>query len=138
MLREGLLDASPGVRDARQKLVRLSAHGEHLLPQLRQCWQATRAAADSLDRDLPTRSQRRWPRPSPHCKLNLLVSASTCARRNQQQQGDVMSIAQQIVSPVPTFRARLFSHPVVRIVLGVVAVMLPMMLTLMLSNRAQA
>jgi len=53
MLREGLLDASPGVRDARQKLVRLSAHGEHLLPQLRQCWQATRAAADSLDRDLP-------------------------------------------------------------------------------------
>jgi membrane protease YdiL (CAAX protease family) len=45
-----------------------------------------------------------------------------------------MSIAQQIVSPVPTFRARLFSHPVVRIVLGVVAVMLPMMLTLMLSE----
>jgi len=53
MLREGLLDAAPGDRDARQKLIRLSAHGLQLLPQLRQCWQATRSAADSLDADLP-------------------------------------------------------------------------------------
>jgi DNA-binding MarR family transcriptional regulator len=53
MMKQGLLEASPGVRDARQKIVRLSAHGEALLPQLRQCWQATRAAADSLDHDMP-------------------------------------------------------------------------------------
>ena len=52
MMREGLLDAAPGVSDARQKLIRLSAHGQALLPQLRRCWQATRAAADSLDRDM--------------------------------------------------------------------------------------
>jgi DNA-binding MarR family transcriptional regulator len=53
MIRQGLLESSPGVRDARQKLVRLSAQGEALLPQLRRCWQATRAAADGLDRDMP-------------------------------------------------------------------------------------
>nr|WP_315258854.1 MarR family transcriptional regulator [uncultured Duganella sp.] len=53
MLKEGLLQASPGERDARQKVIRLSARGEALLPSLRACWQATRAAADSLDADLP-------------------------------------------------------------------------------------
>ncbi|MYM36828.1 MarR family transcriptional regulator [Duganella sp. FT94W] len=53
MMKEGLLDASPGERDARQKVIRLSAQGQALLPQLRVCWQATRAAADSLDADLP-------------------------------------------------------------------------------------
>jgi MarR family transcriptional regulator, organic hydroperoxide resistance regulator len=53
MIKEGLLDAAPGVHDARQKVIRLSANGQALLPQLRLCWQATRAAADSLDRDLP-------------------------------------------------------------------------------------
>lgn len=53
MMKEGLLHASPGERDARQKVIRLSAQGEALLPQLRMCWQATRAAADSLDADLP-------------------------------------------------------------------------------------
>lgn len=53
MMKEGLLDAAPGERDARQKVIRLSAQGQALLPQLRVCWQATRAAADSLDADLP-------------------------------------------------------------------------------------
>lgn len=53
MLKEGLLEAAPGERDARQKVIRLSARGQALLPQLRLCWQATRAAADSLDADLP-------------------------------------------------------------------------------------
>jgi DNA-binding MarR family transcriptional regulator len=53
MLKEGLLSASPGEKDARQKLIRLSEQGQALLPRLRQCWQATRAAADSLDRDMP-------------------------------------------------------------------------------------
>jgi DNA-binding MarR family transcriptional regulator len=53
MIKEGLLEASPGVHDARQKVVRLSARGQQLLPQLRLCWQATRVAADSLDGDMP-------------------------------------------------------------------------------------
>ncbi|WP_373988867.1 MarR family winged helix-turn-helix transcriptional regulator [Duganella sp. BuS-21] len=53
MIREGLLEAAPGAHDARQKVIRLSAQGQALLPQLRLCWQATRAAADSLDRELP-------------------------------------------------------------------------------------
>jgi DNA-binding MarR family transcriptional regulator len=53
MIREGLLESSPGVRDARQKVVRLSARGQALLPQLHLCWQATRAAADSLDGGMP-------------------------------------------------------------------------------------
>ncbi|NYE61763.1 DNA-binding MarR family transcriptional regulator [Duganella sp. 1224] len=53
MIKEGLLDASPGATDARQKVIRLGARGRKLLPQLRICWQATRAAADSLDGDMP-------------------------------------------------------------------------------------
>lgn len=53
MMKEGLLAASPGEHDARQKVIRLSARGLRLLPQLRLCWQATRVAADSLDADLP-------------------------------------------------------------------------------------
>jgi DNA-binding MarR family transcriptional regulator len=53
MIKEGLLEASPGVHDARQKIIRLSARGQQLLPQLRLCWQATRVAADSLDGDMP-------------------------------------------------------------------------------------
>ena len=53
MIKEGLLEASPGVHDARQKVIRLSARGQQLLPQLRLCWQATRIAADSLDDDMP-------------------------------------------------------------------------------------
>jgi len=53
MLKAGLLAASVSDKDARQKLISLSVDGQDLLPKLRQCWQATRAAADSLDRDLP-------------------------------------------------------------------------------------
>jgi hypothetical protein len=34
-------------------VIRLSARGQQLLPQLRLCWQATRIAADSLDDDMP-------------------------------------------------------------------------------------
>jgi DNA-binding MarR family transcriptional regulator len=53
MLKEGWLVAQPSPTDARQKLLRLSAQGERLLPQLQACWRATSAAADSLDADLP-------------------------------------------------------------------------------------
>jgi membrane protease YdiL (CAAX protease family) len=45
-----------------------------------------------------------------------------------------MSSAQPAVTPIPSFRARLFTHPLLRIVLGVVAVMLPISLTLALIH----
>lgn len=45
-----------------------------------------------------------------------------------------MSIAQPAVTPVPSFFTRLLAHPVVRIVLGIAAVMLPITLTLALIH----
>ena len=53
MLKAGLLASEPGALDGRQKMISLSAQGRALLPQLQQCWQATAAAARSLDADLP-------------------------------------------------------------------------------------
>lgn len=52
MHREGLITVEPG-QDARQRLVRLSAKGSALMPQLQACWAATKAAADGLDAELP-------------------------------------------------------------------------------------
>ncbi|MYN39667.1 CPBP family intramembrane metalloprotease [Duganella sp. FT109W] len=45
-----------------------------------------------------------------------------------------MSIAQPAVTPIPSFRARVLTHPLLRIVLGVAAVMLPISLTLALIH----
>jgi len=45
-----------------------------------------------------------------------------------------MSIAQQAITPVPSFFTRLLAYPVVRIVLGIAAVMLPITLTLALIH----
>ncbi|WP_228893786.1 MarR family winged helix-turn-helix transcriptional regulator [Pseudoduganella aquatica] len=53
MLKAGLIVSEPGALDGRQKMISLSAQGRALLPQLQQCWQATAAAARSLDGDLP-------------------------------------------------------------------------------------
>lgn len=53
MQKEDLVTTMPSPADARQKLVRLSARGQALLPRLQQCWAATSAAAASLDADLP-------------------------------------------------------------------------------------
>jgi len=53
MLKEGWLVAHSNPADARQKLLNLSEQGKRLLPQLQACWRATKAAADSLDADLP-------------------------------------------------------------------------------------
>ncbi|MYN09642.1 MarR family transcriptional regulator [Massilia sp. FT127W] len=53
MLKAGLIVSEPGALDGRQKMISLSAQGRALLPQLQQCWQATAAAARSLDEDLP-------------------------------------------------------------------------------------
>jgi DNA-binding MarR family transcriptional regulator len=53
MLKEDLVATTSSATDARQKLVRLSARGHALLPQLQRCWAATAAAAASLDGDMP-------------------------------------------------------------------------------------
>lgn len=53
MLKEGWLLAQSNPADARQKLLNLSEQGKRMLPQLQACWRATKAAADSLDADLP-------------------------------------------------------------------------------------
>ncbi|OEZ61361.1 MarR family winged helix-turn-helix transcriptional regulator [Duganella sp. HH105] len=52
MKKEGLLLVEASGADGRQRVVRLSSHGEALLPRLQECWQATKRAADSLDADL--------------------------------------------------------------------------------------
>ncbi|MGZ8303272.1 MAG: MarR family winged helix-turn-helix transcriptional regulator [Telluria sp.] len=52
MKKEGLLLVVAGGQDARQRVVRLSLQGEALLPRLRECWEATRRAADGLDGEL--------------------------------------------------------------------------------------
>ncbi len=49
MIKEGLVTAEAGTLDGRQKLIRLSADGRALLPKLQACWQATAAAAASLE-----------------------------------------------------------------------------------------
>jgi DNA-binding MarR family transcriptional regulator len=52
MVKKGLLTVAACGEDGRQRVVRLSAAGEALVPQLRACWQATKAAADGLDAEL--------------------------------------------------------------------------------------
>ena len=52
MVKKGLLTVAAGGEDGRQRVVRLSAAGAALLPRLRASWQATKAAADSLDAEL--------------------------------------------------------------------------------------
>lgn len=52
MIRKGLVTVAAGGADGRQRVVRLSAGGEALLPRLRVCWQATKSAADGLDAEL--------------------------------------------------------------------------------------
>lgn len=51
MKKEGLVAIVAGA-DARQRVVTLSEQGRLMLPQLKQCWAATAAAAASLDADL--------------------------------------------------------------------------------------
>ncbi len=52
MKKEGLLVVAASDDDARQRVVRLSAQGEAMLPRLQACWQATKRAADGLDADM--------------------------------------------------------------------------------------
>lgn len=53
MIREGWLTATTGSRDGRQKMIALSPTAHERLPRVRECWQATGAAADDLDAQLP-------------------------------------------------------------------------------------
>ena len=52
MIRDGLVSSERGTVDARQRRVRLTDHGRALMPRLQACWQATAAAAATLDADL--------------------------------------------------------------------------------------
>lgn len=53
MVKEGLLLASAGKQDGRQRMISLSEAGRAMLPRLEACWQATALAAASLDAQLP-------------------------------------------------------------------------------------
>lgn len=53
MIKEGLVFASTGPEDGRQKLIRLTEQGRAMLPAIQRCWQATAGAAACLDADLP-------------------------------------------------------------------------------------
>lgn len=52
MIQDDLVSSERGVLDARQRVIRLTAHGRALMPRLKACWQATAAAADALDAGL--------------------------------------------------------------------------------------
>lgn len=52
MKKEGLVTVGPGA-DGRERVVRLGAVGQRMLPKLMECWAATKAAAESLDATLP-------------------------------------------------------------------------------------
>jgi membrane protease YdiL (CAAX protease family) len=45
-----------------------------------------------------------------------------------------MSITQQAVTPVPNFRNRFLSHPITRMVFGVLATLVPIMITMVLAD----
>jgi DNA-binding MarR family transcriptional regulator len=53
MIKEGWLTAAAEEQDGRRKMIRLSKAGRARMPHLQQCWQATAAAAASLDAQLP-------------------------------------------------------------------------------------
>ena len=53
MVREGLLASTQSEADSRQKVIKVTSHGEDLLPRLQACWDAVAAAANVLDSDLP-------------------------------------------------------------------------------------
>ncbi len=52
MRKAGLVESVEGA-DARQRVVRLSAKANRMLPELQSIWRATNTAADQLDAELP-------------------------------------------------------------------------------------
>jgi MarR family transcriptional regulator, organic hydroperoxide resistance regulator len=53
MIKDGLIAAHAGPQDGRQKLITLTDQGRALIPALQRCWQATAAASDALEAELP-------------------------------------------------------------------------------------
>ena len=53
LVKEGLLTVAASAHDGRQKMVWLSEAGRQMAPRIRQCWQATASAADSIDAQMP-------------------------------------------------------------------------------------
>jgi DNA-binding MarR family transcriptional regulator len=53
MVKEGIVSVEAGPNDGRQRMIHLTKSGRELIPQLALCWQATNAAASSLDAELP-------------------------------------------------------------------------------------
>lgn len=53
MIKDGLVTSTAGAVDGRQKMIALTPQGRELLPALARCWQATAAAAASLEAELP-------------------------------------------------------------------------------------
>jgi DNA-binding MarR family transcriptional regulator len=68
MKKQGLITISQGT-DGRERVIQLSAAGRRMLPQLQACWAATKAAADSLDADLPY--------PLSHCLADAVQALQT-------------------------------------------------------------
>jgi DNA-binding MarR family transcriptional regulator len=79
MIKEGLVFASAGPEDGRQRLIQLTEQGRSMLPAIQRCWQATAGAAASLDADLPFPCRKYWLTPSRRWKANRSARAS--ARR---------------------------------------------------------
>ena len=52
MIRKGLVSASRGSKDARQRMVRLTKRGRAMLAKLETCWDATARADANLDSEL--------------------------------------------------------------------------------------
>jgi DNA-binding MarR family transcriptional regulator len=52
MIRKGLVSASRGSKDARQRMIRLTKRGRAMLPKVEACWDATARAHANLDSEL--------------------------------------------------------------------------------------
>lgn len=52
MKKDGLVESSPGV-DARTRTIKLTAHGQSLVPFLEAEWRATEAAMHELNQEIP-------------------------------------------------------------------------------------
>lgn len=54
MIKVGLVSSRPGKTDARQRMIRLTAKGRKVIPELKLCWRATTIATENLNADLST------------------------------------------------------------------------------------
>jgi MarR family transcriptional regulator, organic hydroperoxide resistance regulator len=52
MIKNGLLVARRGTKDARQRVIRLTRHARSILPKIEACWDATSRAHFELEREI--------------------------------------------------------------------------------------